>query len=334
VELSALSALVSGISRQTPYGAPVGYFEQLPANVMSQIAGNSSMGSSSIGNSSIGNSSMGNSSMGNSSMGDSSILQARSSAFQVPDASAFQVPDGYFDGFAAQVLARIRSGNVSEDELPPIFRQIGRVTPYQVPEGYWGELSPLLAVLRDKPAYALPEGYFDELSPVLTVAHNRSTYRVHQGYFAELPGQILEKVAEPVTTAVTAAVTTAVTAARVIPMERAETGKVLKGNWWKYSSVASIAACLLLIFSWPQGDHQVTSHATADILPALQKVSDQEMQAYLDDQRTLLADPINNSTATLDVNEGDVKSFLGDVSDNDLKQYMEEHGKADDLATN
>jgi hypothetical protein len=288
VELRALSELVSGISRQTPYRAPVGYFEELPANVMSRIAGSSS------------------------------ILQARS--------SAFQVPDGYFDGFAAQVLARIRSGNISEDELPPIFRQIGRVTPYRVPEGYWEELSPLLAVLRDKPAYALPEGYFDELSPVLTVAHDGSTYRVPRGYFAELPGQILEKVAEPVPTAVTAA--------RVIPMERAETGKVLKGNWWKYSSVASIAACLLLIFSWPQVDHKVTANATADILPALQKVSDQEMQAYLDDQRTLLADPVNNSTATLDMNEGDVKSLLGDVSDNDLKQYMEEHGKADDLATN
>jgi hypothetical protein len=58
------------------------------------------------------------------------------------------------------------------------------------------------------------------------------------------------------------------------------------------------------------------------------------MQAYLDDQRALLADAPNNSTATLDMNEGDVKSFLGDVSDNDLQQYMEEHGKADDLATN
>ncbi len=44
--------------------------------------------------------------------------------------------------------------------------------------------------------------------------------------------------------------------------------------------------------------------------------------------------PSNNSTATLDMNEGDVKSLLGDVSDSDLQQYMEEHGKADDLATN
>lgn len=278
MELSALSAVVSGISRQTPYGIPVGYFEQFPAGMMSRIAGNDlSFQTRAPG------------------------FETSAASFQT-QASGFQVPDGYFDGFAAQVLARIKAGKVNEDELPPIFSRISRIAPYLA-----------------------PEGYFDELSPVLTVAHDRSTYRVPEGYFAELPERVLERVAEPVT------------AAKVIPMEHAATtgGKVLKGNWWKYASAASIAACFVLIFSWPQVGNKVGEGTmTPDLSQALHKVSDQEMQAYLDDQRTLLADPVNNSTATLDMNEGDVKSFLGDVSDNDLKQYMEEHGKADELATN
>lgn len=259
MELNALSALVSGISRVTPYGVPVGYFDGLPVAVMSRVA-----------------------------------TQSRT----------FQVPDGYFDGFAEQVLARIKGGTTAgkagADELPPIFSQISRVTPYHVPEGYWGELSPLLAVARDRSAYQVPEGYF-----------------------ARLPERIIEKVAGPVT------------AARVIPMERVETGKVLKGHWWQYSSVAAIAACFLLIFSWPEaGNKKVEGAMTPDVTQALQKVSDQEMQAYLDDQHSLLTDPVNNSTATLDMNEGEVKSLLGEVSDNDLQLYMEEHGKAEDLATN
>jgi hypothetical protein len=259
VELSALSALVGGISRQTPYRVPVGYFDQLPAIMMSRIT-------------------------------------AGSSTLPVA-ASTFQVPEGYFDGFASQVLARIKG---RATELPPIFDRISRVTPYQVPEGYW-----------------------EELSPVLSVAQDRSTYQVPEGYFAQLPGRILEKVAEPVG------------AAKVIPMERVETGKVLKGNWWKYSSAAAIAACLLLIFSWPQVDKKMgEGTVTAMVSQDLQKVSDQEMQSYLDDQHALLADPLDKSTATLDMNEGDVKSLLGDVSDNDLQQYMEEHEKAGDLATN
>jgi hypothetical protein len=287
VELSAISALVGGISRQTPYGVPVGYFNQLPVAVMRRIA----------------------------------------------PPPTFQVPDGYFDGFAAQVLNRIKSG---ADELPPIFSRISRVTPYQLPEGYWEELSPLLAVCRDKPAYAIPEDYFDELSPVLTVAHDRSAYRVPEGYLGALAGQILEKVAPNVVRPVAEPVAgMRLAPARVIPMERGNSGKVLKGNWWKYSSVASIAACLLLIFSWPQVDTRMgEGNVTAMISQGLAKVSDQEMQTYLEDQHSLLVDPLDKSTATLDMNEGDVKSLLGDVSDNDLQQYMEEHGKADDLATN
>src|SRR5580700_7926559 len=204
VELSALSALVGGISRQTPYGVPVGYFGDLPAKVMSRIASQS---------------------------------------------TTFQVPDGYFDGFATQVLARIKAGSMGEEELPPVFSRISRVIPYQVPEGYFEELSPVLAVLRDRPAYAVPEGYF-----------------------AGLPKSILERVAAPVT------------AARVIPMNH-DGRKVLKGHWWKFSSVAAIAACLLVIVSWPQADTKHTEGVmTVDVAQALQKVSDQEMQAYLDDQ--------------------------------------------------
>jgi hypothetical protein len=187
----------------------------------------------------------------------------------------------------------------------------------------------------------MPEGYFNELSPVLTVAHEGSTYRVPEGYLDALVAQILEKVVPNVIGPVSEPITgTRVAPARVIPMERVATervatGKVLKGNWWKYSSVASIAACLLLIFSWPQVNNKKGGGAMPpDITQALQKVSDREMQAYLDDQHTLLTDPVGTSTATLDMNEGEVKSLLGEVSDNDLQQYMEEHGKADDLATN
>jgi hypothetical protein len=269
VELRALSELVSGISRQTPYEVPVGYFQQLPPVVMSRVAGKN---------------------------------------------TTFRAPEGYFDGFAAQVLARIKTGGESVGEelarLSATVSGISREMPYRLPEGYFDELS-----------------YFEELSPLLTVALHQPTYQVPEGYFAGLPERILEKVTAPVT------------AARVIPMDRdqmrREGGKVLKGHWWKYSSVGAIAACLLLIFSWPQvGTKSGEGGMTFNMPQALQNVSDQEMQTYLDDQHTILAEPVNNSTATLDMNEGEVKSLLGEVSDDDLQQYMEEHGKADDLATN
>jgi len=278
VELGLLSGLVSGISRQTPYEVPGGYFDHLPAQVLSRIAAKS---------------------------------------------PTFAIPDGYFEGFASQVLARIKAGAVNNSSgqsgfvmgeegvneelarLSATVSRIGRKTPYQLPEGYFEEISPILTLLRDKPTYQAPAGYFEQLGSKIAAKAPNSMTGGHR----------------PI-------------AARVIPLGSQE--KVLKGNWWKYSSVASIAACFILVFSWPQlhSDVMQTSEAHQLAIPDLAQISDQEMQNYLDDQNSILAEPVTSSTATLDMNDTDVKSLLGDVPDGDLQQYMEEHGRATDIATN
>ena len=285
VELRSLSDLVSGISRQTPYVAPDGYFDQLPAQVLSRIAAKS---------------------------------------------STFSVPSGYFDGFAAQVLARIKAGasqtgsiqsgtsglvmgeGVAEElaRLSDIVSRIGREMPYRLPEGYFEEISPVLTLLRGKPTYRAPAGYFEQLE-------------------SELAPKAMQPLAKPDMSIASEA--------KVIPFGRR--GKLVKGNWWKYSSVGAVAACLILVFSWPQlhTDLMHTSEVrqlALDLPQNLHRVSDQEIQAYLDDQNSILAEPVTNTTATLDMNEGDVKSLLADVPDGELQQYMEEHGKATDIATN
>ena len=294
VELRALSALVAGIDPTTPYSVPDGYFDRFSAGVLSRIAG----------------------------------LQP----------SPFKVPEGYFEGLAARVLSRVKAAaadslsveNVSDElaGLSAVVAGISRETPYRLPEGYFEELSPVLTVIRERPAYHVPEEYFEEMSPILSVAGEGSAYRVPEGYFEELPQLIMAKVGQT-------------RSARIVPISRDEDSRanqrVLKGNWWKYSSVAAIAACFLLIFSWPQPATNPGSNkpATADaVTQGLQKVSDQEMEAYLDEHHSFVADPAGNSTGTLDMNEGEVESLLSEASDSDLQQYMEEHGSGEDVATN
>ena len=296
VELSALSALVGGIDRRTPYEIPVGYFDRLPASVMGRIALAS---------------------------------------------STFQVPEGYFDQFATSVLARIKAGASGPSLSQSPLDRISRETPYQLPEGYFDGLSPVLTVLKDKQVYKVPDGYFGELSPVLTVAHDRRTYQVPEGYFAALPQRILDQVAEPVATAKVVAMDPGIIERNA---DAREGGRVLKGRWWTYSSgaAAAIAACFLLIFSWPEIDANRVSVATAQV--GLEKLSDRDLQAYLDDQHAVLGESedqhampgesISNSMVALDMNEGEVKSLLAGVSDDDLQQYLEENGKAEDIATN
>jgi hypothetical protein len=229
----------------------------------------------------------------------------------------FTVPDGYFDNFASRILDRIKAGK-SESEQVLADHDLEFMG-----ESVQEELARLSATVsrisRETP-YLLPEGYFDELSPVLTLLKDRPTYEAPVGYFDGLAADATAKMGK---------------VAKVIGI--GGRGKVLTGNWWKYSAAAVIAGVILTL-SWPQL-HTANMNAKAHAMPidlsnVLAKVSDQEMQTYLDDQQTILTEPVTNSTASLDINDSDVKSLLGDVPDGELKQYMEEHGRANDIATN
>jgi len=242
-------------------------------------------------------------------------------ASNLPKSLTFSVPEGYFDNLASQVLGRIKAGSVSKDffgqdllgesvgeelaRISPIVSRITRENPYLLPEGYFAEVSPILSVLKDKTTYLAPEGYFDYLPAAATAT----------------------------VMAATIAKGGAKAGAKVVAI-----GSRGKGHWWSYAGVAA-AACLILVFSWPQlhtgktdgGQHQ----GTVDIAQSLHKVSDQEILNYLDDQNSILAEPVSNNTATtLDMNDSDIKTLLGDVPDGELQQYMEEHGRANDIATN
>jgi hypothetical protein len=244
------------------------------------------------------------------------------SVVDLPKSLIFSVPEGYFDNLASQVLGRIKAGLAQKDflendllgegvqeelaRLSPIVSRIGRESPYQLPEGYFAEVSPILSVLKDKTTYLVPEGYFDYLPAAAT-------------------GKAIRERA----------------GAKVVAF--GSKGKSVKSHWWKYASVAA-AACLILVFSWPQLHTSMTRTdegkqlAPVDLAQntsqGLHKVSDQEILDYMDDQNSSLAEPVSNNTATLDMNDSDIKTLLGDVPDGELQQYMEEHGRANDIATN
>jgi hypothetical protein len=232
----------------------------------------------------------------------------------------FSVPEGYFEGFAQQVLNRVRAGregdNAGPDDqgleiLPAILLQAGRRTPYQAPEGYFEGLAPVLSVTKDKNPYLVPEGYFELV-----------------------PANVVDRLAQPVVRSID------------VPVVE-EKAKVHRVNWLRYSAAAVVAG-LILTAGWlrygPNGGHdrQGKGKATIDIARTMSKVSDEELKGYLADQDTTLAQPVGNLAAGLnnsagsnmDMNDSDVKDLLGNVSDGELSQYMQEHGEAMDIATN
>ncbi|GAB4093946.1 hypothetical protein [Flaviaesturariibacter terrae] len=84
----------------------------------------------------------------------------------------YAVPEGYFDSFAALVLARIRREEAAAEleESFPLLAGIPKEMPFAVPEGYFERTAVLPSLLdsigREMP-YAVPAGYFESLPQVL-----------------------------------------------------------------------------------------------------------------------------------------------------------------------
>ena len=207
----------------------------------------------------------------------------------------YSVPEGYFDQFAQGVLAKIRAG-------AGVPAGVGDADP----------ISDVLARVGRVTPYGVPEGYFEELSPLLTVCRGLNPYVTPEGYFERLSEVVITRTGAPVV----------------------KKGVVRRMAWMKYS-VAAVLAGLIFTVGWLRWEHSGNQGSKPAFETGnLAKLSDSDLQSFLTDQDTTLAQPLSNTTATIDMNDTDLKTLLGDVPDGELKQYMEEHGGASDIATN
>jgi hypothetical protein len=306
-ELRGLSTngLLPAASQMVPYTVPVGYFDGFSARVFAILGRMNAAG------------------MGPLPEAAGSLPEADGKAesltpgLEKARSLTFTVPEGYFDGFAGGVLDRIKKGGLSQqsaerpDERGLALSENARTEITR--------LSPLLSGLERKAPYWLPEGYFEELSPLLTGLQQKHPYTAPEGYFSTLADNILAKTGHKTPQP-----------AKVISFRPG------RQSWWKYSA-AAVAVGVILTIGWLRLHNSSGAHPmTEDVASGLIKVSDQDLQNYLDehnDQATAVAEPLNTTT-TLDINDNDIKSLLGEVPDGELKQYLEEQGGANDIATN
>lgn len=347
-ELRILSKVVDGISRNAPYQAPEGYFEGFSAGLIARIRSLEPLRSPEPVDRSDLRSDLGSAAGSDpSSKAGSPGIEAENTApfaplwEQISRDPVFKAPDGYFDNFAEILLNRIKAGpatetgqtpeNNSREELAslsPLLSGIAKKTTFQAPEGYFSELAAgivsgvkaiefvndeleepasLLAGLKDKQTYQAPEGYFDLLA--VTILKK-----------AKLTGAGQEQDAsKPPANRPSSVV---LGSAQTISIKRNKSK-----SWIRYAAAAAVTG-LILVAGWPIL-HKTGGTVTPDIQKSLAKVSDQEILNYIDNQT--ITNPqaetmTNGSTATLDINESDIKTMMGDVPDDELKQYLEEHG--------
>jgi hypothetical protein len=335
-ELRLISPVVDSISLETPYGVPGGYFDAFSAGVMS-------------------------------------LIKAEERLSRLRGLPVYTVPEGYFDGFAQKVLARIKAAPAQTslaaqvqateaaaqtaqaelEQISPLLSKMNKKTPFEAPEGYVSEL--LTNVVSGVKAIEFVndelEHQLDGPSALATPGlKNKLPYQAPEGYFENLAAVILARIQQPAPISMTQPATASSISATASPAGSSSAGSSPTGsssvgsspakvismhgrrNWWKYSAAAAVAGLVITIGSLGIFNKHASIIGSNDI--NLSKVSDQEIENYLDNHNVPVAESVTNSTVNLDISDSDIKNMLGDVSDAELKQYLDEHVGSRDLATN
>jgi hypothetical protein len=203
----------------------------------------------------------------------------------------YSVPDGYFEGLAASVLAKIKGEapvSASEEiaQLSPLLAGISRKLPYSVPENYFhSNIDGLEAFTSES-----------EESLVLSFIEKEMPYEVPAGYFANVPEQVLEKISDR--------------GAKVIPM--------MKRKWVRLA-VAAMVTGIIAISGIAYFNNKGTNDPAVDpVAKVLKKTSTQELNEFI---KSTVVDVTTPVTAQSSPSKTE-KRLFDDVSDKELDAFL------------
>ncbi len=223
--------------------------------------------------------------------------------------NAYQVPEGYFDGLANTILNRIKAAEAKDaneelELLSPALNQISKTNPFTVPDGYFSELPE--NVVSGVQAVAFVNEELENLAPWMTALKQKNVYTVPQGYFDTLSDTILAKA-------------------------KHQPAKVISFNFTKRIiryAAAAVVVGVMAIGAWimlkPSQQVVVAKNSVDTIVsPKLKTFTDEDIQNFVNNNGASLAD-----VTTGDITTDDTKVLFADISDDELQQYLQEHGGA------
>lgn len=231
------------------------------------------------------------------------LIELKSQLPSHPNGSLYPVPEGYFEGLASEVLSKIKgeqylSASAEIAELSPLLSGLSKNNPYSVPDHYFqSNIAPLPAFISD------------EESLVLSFITKEMPYETPAGYFAGLPEQILEKVIPR--------------RAKVVPM---------MSRKWRRLAVAAMITGLVAVSGITYFKKE--NHTTAkDPVTIVKKASTQELNDFL---KSINISPNENKSqlTAKNVLKSDSKKLFQNVSDSELKNFLDQMPSDDDLNFN
>lgn len=219
----------------------------------------------------------------------------------------FSVPEGYFDGLAASILAKVKgqSPTAAEElnELSPLLASLSKQMPYGLPAGYFEDnLSALPAFMQESE------------SPLLASIGKELPYAVPQGYFDQLPQQVLAAVSQP--------------KGKVVP---------LFSRTWMRAAVAAVMGGVIFLSGYQYfnsgGDAQTAAQQPVDtsknwmaknehpVVQDIKNASTRELEEFIN---TVPVAPQEKATAAKPAEKTAVKEMLKDVSVKEIDAFLEQ----------
>lgn len=235
-------------------------------------------------------------------------LKGLESSLPVNNNQPFSVPEGYFEGLAAAILAKVK------------------INEYPV-QAELDEISPLLAGIPKRMPYSVPFSYFEENivsingrseetdSRVLTAVGKTMPYTVPLGYFEDLPEKVLGKVAAP--------------KAKVVPL--------FARTWMRVATAAAIIGALFfggyqLLLTKTDGAEPLANQRLVDTTQnqmaansrpgakEMKKVSTEELEDFIENVQADAVKPPVKRSANSDNEE--LEELLKDVSTTEMEKFL------------
>ena len=210
----------------------------------------------------------------------------------------YTVPNGYFEGLAASVMAKIKNADevsASEEiaQLSTLLAGISRTVPFSVPDHYFS------SNIESLPAFTSE----NEASLVLSFISKEMPYQVPPGYFDGLSHKVLDKVSDR-------------GGARVVPMIKRK---------WMHIAAAAMVAGIITISGISYFNNNGTETVTKDpVAVELKKATTEELKTFITN-----TDATVNDNTTVQ-NTAEVKTLLNDVSDKELEAFLDQVPTEDD----
>lgn len=231
----------------------------------------------------------------------------------------YAVPEGYFDGFAAQVLNRIKAinaANASEElvYLSPALSKLSKKLPYTAPQGYFDGLADsLLNNVNTQEDFQTVDEELESLSPLLSSIGKKIPFSIPQGYFENFRVDVASGEKQQ---------------AKVIQMHAGAGGR----KWLRYAAAAVVVGIIAvgaMLFIRPAKTVDV-SNTHAWVEQNMKKVSTTDINSFI--QQTNETNVQEQVIAA--VKNNDVKEMMKDISEKDIQDFLSDTEIADDNSDN